>query len=140
METLKKFSVLLLLTPLLFFSCSSDNDNNGNNGDGNNTDHVTVKYAVNTTSDIVTALQFRNATGDYTEVADVTEDWAESVVVPRPFNASIFVQFANPSTTQESYEIVIYVDDVVVESKLGIVPPNTMSSDSVVYDVLETDQ
>ncbi len=138
METIKNFRSLLLILPLLLFSCSSDNDdNNGNNGGGGgNTDHVTVKYAVNTASDIVTGVQFRAATGDYIEDTDIEIEWAESVVVPRPFNASIFVQFANPSSTQVPYEIIIYVDDVPVRTKQGIVTANAMHSDSAVYDIM----
>ena|SRR5690606_6447252 len=132
METFRKFSLLLLL-PVLLFSCSDDDDNPVNGG--NTPDEATVKYAVETPTDIVSGVQFRIATGDFAELTDVAPDWAETVQVQRPFNAAVFVQFSNTGSTQQPYAIHIYVNDELVKTKQGMMQPNMMFTDSAVHDV-----
>lgn len=121
--------------PVLLIACSDDIDSPQN--PINNDQHADVKYAVMASSDIVATVQYRLAIGTYADAENPDGDWAETVPVVRPFNASMFVQFENNSTTTQEYTLMIYVDDELAYSKEGFAAPSTVKNDSAVLDLTE---
>ena len=132
---------LFLILPLLFLSCSdddnaADSDDGNGNGNGNGNQETVVRYVVTAPTDIVSNVQYRVASGTYSTDSNPGANWSQEVIVPRPFNASLFVQFANSTASAKQYTLEIFVNDELEYSKSGSVAGTMTSTDSATHTIM----
>ena len=127
MKDLNKLtSCLVLCATLAFASCSSSD------GDSK----TKVKYEIHTETNMTTSIMYRDASGDMVQgLEDIILDWDKTVNVDTPFNAHIDVVFMNPTSASEEYMISIYEDGEMVDHQMGMISPNSTTTESADFDI-----
>lgn len=142
MKIRSKMRNLLLLLPFFIMSCSSDNvsdpaenGNGGGNNPPNETTQAEVKYAVSASTDIISTVQYRLPTGVFADVDDAQEDWSETLPIPLPFNAAMFVQLSNTTDVPQTYSMMIYIDGTLAAHKEGTLAASSSKNDDLSLSV-----
>lgn len=112
---------------LLLIACSGDDEASKTN----------VKYLVTSTSEMITGLTYRNASGEMAEA--VTDapliEWTRSINVDLPFDASLEVETTNGETEAAQYDLAIYIDGELKNYILADTPGGGTDSSVLEFEV-----
>lgn len=141
MKTLKNL-FFLLIVPIMLISCSSDDDAKEIiPGPPTGTD-VRYKFTISST-EVLTGFKYKQDDGTMDAgffTIDSPLTFTKTIIVQKPFQTRLDLNFQNKTGVEQNYTAQIYVDGVLSDTQTGIVPvpPNPPVDPLVPYPPFST--